>query len=76
MMNPRRMVSDETAQAIDAEVKEIVETAHDQAIAILRANRNLLETISQKILDTEVIEGDELQELLNQAVKPEVSASA
>ncbi|ANV83813.1 cell division protein FtsH [Picosynechococcus sp. PCC 7003] len=76
MMNPRRMVSDETAQAIDAEVKEIVETAHDQAIAILRANRDLLETISQKILDTEVIEGEELQGFLNQAVKPEAQISA
>ncbi|MEB3226733.1 MAG: ATP-dependent zinc metalloprotease FtsH4 [Synechococcus sp.] len=74
MMNPRRMVSDETAKAIDAEVKEIVETAHDQAIAILRANRDLLETISQKILDTEVIEGEELQVLLEQAIKPEAMA--
>ncbi|MBV5261027.1 ATP-dependent zinc metalloprotease FtsH [Synechococcus moorigangaii CMS01] len=74
MMNPRRMVSDETAKAIDAEVKEIVEAAHDQAIAILRTNRDLLETISQKILDTEVIEGEELQELLDQAVKPEAIA--
>jgi cell division protease FtsH len=74
MMNPRRLVSDETAKAIDAEVKEIVESAHQQALQILRENRDLLETISQKILDTEVIEGEMLQELLEQAVKPEVLA--
>ncbi len=71
MMNPRRMVSDDTAQAIDAEVKEIVERAHDQARSILKENRDLLEQISQKILETEVIEGDELQTWLKQAALPE-----
>ncbi len=65
-MNPRRMVSDETAKAIDAEVKEIVETAHQQALDILKETRDLLEKIAQQILETEVIEGDELQNLLNQ----------
>jgi len=65
-MNPRRMVSDETAKAIDDEVKGIVETAHQQALDILKQNRDLLEKISQQILETEVIEGEELQQLLNQ----------
>ena len=68
-INPRRMVSDETAKAIDAEVKEIVETAHQQALDILKANRELLEKIAQQILETEVIEGEELQNLLNK-VRP------
>ncbi|NEQ65900.1 MAG: ATP-dependent zinc metalloprotease FtsH [Symploca sp. SIO1B1] len=65
-MNPRRMVSDETAKAIDDEVKGIVETAHQQALDILKQNRDLLEKIAQQILETEVIEGEELQQLLNQ----------
>lgn len=34
--NPRRMVSDQTAQAIDHEVKEIVETAHQYAVDIVK----------------------------------------
>ena len=68
-INPRRMVSDETAKAIDAEVKEIVETAHQQALDILNQNRELLEAIATQILETEVIEGDELQALLNK-VRP------
>ena len=69
MMNPRRMVSDDTAKAIDEEVKEIVETAHQQALDILNNNRDLLEKIAQKILEVEVIEGEELHNLLNQ-VRP------
>lgn len=68
-MNPRRMVSDETAKAIDAEVKDLVETGHQQALSILQEHRDLLETIAQKILEQEVIEGAELQELLNQVTK-------
>ncbi|MEQ9368796.1 MAG: ATP-dependent zinc metalloprotease FtsH [Coleofasciculus chthonoplastes F3-SA18-01] len=64
--NVRRSVSDETAKAIDMEVREIVETSHQQALAILNHNRDLLEQISQQILATEVIEGEDLQNLLQQ----------
>ena len=67
--NPRRMLSEHTAEAIDKEVKGIVETAHQQAQDILQSNRDLLDTIATKLLKTEVIEGEELQGLLNQ-VKP------
>jgi len=68
-MNPRRLVSPQTAEAIDQEVKGIVEAAHQQALDILNANRALLETITSKLLDTEVIEGELLRDLLAQ-VKP------
>jgi cell division protease FtsH len=67
--NPRRLVSPQTAEAIDQEVKSIVETAHEQALDILKQNRELLETIAVKLLDTEVIEGEELHQFLAQ-VKP------
>ncbi len=67
MPNPRRNVSDQTAKAIDAEVKEIVETAHQQALTILRNNRDLLETMALSLLDQEVIEGDTLRSFLGQA---------
>jgi cell division protease FtsH len=70
MMNPRRMVSDDTAKAIDEEVKDIVETAHHQALDILKTNRDLLENIAQQILEKEVIEGGELQNLLNEVRLP------
>lgn len=72
-MNPRRMVSDDTAKAIDEEVKEIVETAHQQAVAILKQNRDLLEEIAQNILEVEVIEGDKLHELLGKVQTPEMA---
>lgn len=75
--NPRRLVSPQTAEAIDQEVKSIVETAHQQALDILKQNRELLETIATKLLETEVIEGEELHSYLNQvsSVESKVAAS-
>ena len=68
--NPRRSVSDATAQAIDKEVRGLVDQAHDDALAILRENMALLETIAQKILEKEVIEGDDLKQMLDASVLP------
>ena len=69
--NPRRSVSDATAQAIDQEVRGLVDKAHDDALAILRQNMALLETIAQKILEKEVIEGDDLKQMLEASVLPD-----
>jgi len=69
--NPRRVVSDATAQAIDKEVRSLVDRAHERALAILRHNRSLLESISQQILEKEVIEGDDLKSLLASSVLPQ-----
>ncbi len=68
--NPRRAVSERTSESIDHEVKEIVETAHQQALSILKHNRDLLETAATQLLEREVIEGEKLQGLLNQAQIP------
>jgi cell division protease FtsH len=67
-------VSDATAQAIDREVRGLVDRAHDRALAILRHNRELLDSISHKILDKEVIEGDELRDLLASSTLPAEAA--
>ncbi|WP_269623283.1 ATP-dependent zinc metalloprotease FtsH [Prochlorococcus marinus] len=68
--NPRRAVSDATAQAIDKEVRSLVDEAHESALNILRRNLPLLENIAQMILEKEVIEGDDLKSLLSETVLP------
>jgi len=68
--NPRRAVSDATAQAIDKEVRDLVDHAHEMALKILRNNLPLLESISQKILQEEVIEGQDLKTLLSESKMP------
>ena len=57
--NPRRSASDATAQAIDKEVRDLVDDAYETALKILRNNLPLLESISQKILQEE--EGEDLK---------------
>ncbi len=73
MPSPRRVMSEETARAIDREVKDIVETAHQQALDTLKHNRDLLEVIATQLLETEAIEGEKLQSLLSQVQAPNLS---
>ena len=56
--------SEETAQLIDDEIKRIMTNAHEQARSVLRDHRQVLDTLSERLLVKEVIEGDELRELL------------
>jgi cell division protease FtsH len=63
----RRQISDEVAQQIDQQVKASIDQAYQVAKEILTSNRNLLESITQKLLEQEVLEGDELKNLLAQA---------
>jgi cell division protease FtsH len=63
----RRQISDEVALQIDQQVKASIDQAYQVAKNILISNRDLLESITQKLLEQEVLEGDELKNLLAQA---------
>ncbi len=63
----RRAISEESAQQIDQQVKEMIDRAYATARQILESNRDLLESMAQQLLDREVLEGSELQSLLTQA---------
>ena len=58
---------EDTAQRIDAEVKRLLEDAHDRARQVLNERRQLLETVTRRLLEKEVIEGEELKELIAQS---------
>jgi cell division protease FtsH len=59
--------SEETAKAIDEEVKMIVTEAHSDARRILLDRRDILETVTRRLLEKEVMEGDELRTILGEA---------
>src|SRR5438093_2561980 len=63
-MQERGTYAEDTAQKIDAEVKRIITEAHDQARKVLRERKTVLDELSRRLLDKEVIEGDELRKLL------------
>src|SRR6266571_2692849 len=60
----RGLYAEETAQTIDAEIKRILTDAHNKARDILTRNRAHLEVVTRRLLDVEVMEGEELRQLL------------
>jgi len=63
----QRDYSDQTAHAIDEEVRHIVEEAYQRAQRLLQEHRDTLDQIAQRLTEVETMEGQELQDLLNQA---------
>jgi cell division protease FtsH len=63
----RRAISEASAQQIDQQVKGMIDSAYATAKQILESNQDLLKSISEQLLDREVLEGSELQSLLAQA---------
>src|SRR3954453_12978418 len=64
MPQERGLYAEETAQKIDAEIKRILSDAHNTARRILSDHRAKLEAVTHRLLDIEVMEGDELRQLL------------
>jgi cell division protease FtsH len=60
----RGLYAEDTAQKIDAEVKRILTEAHDSARRILTERRERLEAVTRRLLEVEVMEGEELRQLL------------
>jgi cell division protease FtsH len=53
-------LSPELAAAVDDEIKRIVDEAHDRAREVLSKRRDLLDRLSDLLMVTEVIDGEEL----------------
>ncbi len=80
-MHQVRQYSDNTAKAIDQEVRRIVQEQLDKGRALLREYREKLEKIAQALLEHESISGQELLKLVNlpidkasESTKPEMDS--
>jgi cell division protease FtsH len=65
----RGLYGEETAQKIDTEIKRIVTASHQKAREILTAKRDELERVTRRLLEVEVMEGEELRRLLGIATE-------
>ncbi len=65
--------SEDTARLIDDEVKQIITGAHNEARRVLRERRDILERVTRRLLEKEVMEGDELREIMAASPEPAVS---
>src|SRR5215475_3300772 len=63
----RGLYGEDTAEKIDAEIKRILADAHEKARDILSTRRDTLERVTRRLLEIEVMEGEELRQLLSES---------
>jgi cell division protease FtsH len=59
-----RDFSNETAAAIDEEVRNYVDQAYSRAKKVLIENRHILDKLADMLIEKETVEADELQDVL------------
>ena len=69
-----RDYSDETAKMIDDEVEDLINEAATRARLVIKANREKLESLKDKLLEKETVEADEVAEILKGAKLPAAAA--
>ena len=63
-VNRTRQMSNETAQAIDKEIRKVVEDGYERAKHLLDEHRDELEKLAQALLEFETLSGDEIKKVL------------
>lgn len=56
--------SEKTAELIDTEIKNIIETQFQRAVELLSSKKDLLDKLAERLIEREVIFKDDLEELL------------
>ncbi|MEY1660887.1 ATP-dependent zinc metalloprotease FtsH [Isoalcanivorax beigongshangi] len=64
-MSQRKHVSEQTAEAIDREVRAIIDDCYARAKAILEGNRDKLEAMAQALMLYETIDADQIDDIMN-----------
>ena len=64
-VNRQKNMSNETAQAIDNEIRRIVEAGYDRAKHLLTEHGDELEKLAQALLEYETLSGDEIKIVLD-----------
>jgi cell division protease FtsH len=59
-----RDYSEATAQKIDAEVNQLIDTAYDKAKSVLKENLDVLHRLAELLLESETVMGKELDALI------------
>lgn len=66
--------SQETAAAIDAEIRRLITEAHERATRLLKENRSILDNMSRVLVEKETIYTEEVRRLMEGATYAEVIA--
>jgi cell division protease FtsH len=63
-MTKSKNMSDDTARAIDAEIKSIIDRNYERAEKILNENRDVLETMKDCLMKYETIDAKQIDDLM------------
>jgi cell division protease FtsH len=69
-----RDYADETAAAVDVEVRAIVDRVFERAQGILKARRAILDRAAKKLLEKETLEQSDLEALIRETPKEALRA--
>jgi cell division protease FtsH len=69
-----REYSDETAKIIDDEVENLITEAADRARFVIKANREKLNALKDRLLEKETVNADEAEKILKGSVMPKAAA--
>jgi cell division protease FtsH len=71
----QRDYSEAVAQEIDEEVRRIVHTAHERAKQVLAEHRDRLDSVAERLIETETLEADEFVAVVEGHALPEGTSS-
>ena len=69
-----REYSDDTAKVIDREVEDLITEAANRARIVIKANRDKLDALKERLLQKETVEAEEVAEVLKGAHMPKAAA--
>jgi cell division protease FtsH len=68
-----RQHSEKTAWEIDQEIRSIIDTLFGKTQELLHNKRNILERLTERLLEKEIIENDELKEVIESSTASAVT---
>ena len=74
-LGKEREYSEDTAEQIDTEMRDMVKSHYEQACQLLRDNLDTLHQIAHTLLEEETIEGSRIMEMLGKPQLPKVEIS-
>ena len=66
-MAARRRVGEKTAEVIDAEIRRILDEAHDRVLLMLTRHRPIIDAAASLLVEREYLEGEQLRRLMDSA---------
>ena len=68
-MNRGRDYSENIAETVDAQVRALIEQAHNEAYQVLSANRDILDKLARELLEKETLDHNQIAEIFTEVQK-------